>query len=158
FCGEQVVGSGTVCGKGLADLPYDKTRFWQIGAYVEHVPTGLFLYGAGGKIEGDSPGGVALALVTTGSNDHDFWYVKAGLREKWTHLGHTVLYGEYERFNDGEAFTSTGAARIVDSRVNIWGLGAVQEIDAAAMSLWLSYRHLDGEDTTVTGVHTDFHD
>ena len=27
----------------------------------------------------------------------DFWYVKAGLRERWTPLGHTVLYGEYEK-------------------------------------------------------------
>jgi hypothetical protein len=29
-----------------------------------------------------------------------------------------------------------------------WGLGAVQEIDAAAMSLWLKYRNYEFEDNT----------
>ncbi len=28
-----------------------------------------------------------------------------------------------------------------------WGVGVVQEIDAAAMSLWLSYNHFDGSFT-----------
>ena len=28
--------------------------------------------------------------------EQDIWYVKAGLRERWHPLGHTVLYGEYE--------------------------------------------------------------
>ena len=32
---------------------------------------------------------------------YDTWYFKAGLRERWTHLGHTVLYGEYLRNDDG---------------------------------------------------------
>ena len=27
----------------------------------------------------------------------------------------------------------------------MWGLGVVQEIDAAAMSIWLSYRHFEGD-------------
>ena len=35
-----------------------------------------------------------------------------------------------------------------DSEVQLWGLGVVQEIDAAAMSIWLSYRHLEGEAST----------
>ncbi len=26
--------------------------------------------------------------------------------------------------------------------LNVWGLGAVQEIDAAAMSVWIKYRNL----------------
>ena len=26
-----------------------------------------------------------------------------------------------------------------------WGVGVVQEIDAAAMSVWLSYKHFSGE-------------
>jgi len=27
----------------------------------------------------------------------------------------------------------------------MWGLGIVQEVDAAAMSLWLTYRHHSGD-------------
>lgn len=29
------------------------------------------------------------------------------------------------------------------SEVDVWGLGVVQEIDAAAMSVWLKYRNAD---------------
>ena len=34
-----------------------------------------------------------------------------------------------------------------------WGLGAVQEIDAAAMSVWLSYRHMDADATFLNSSH-----
>ncbi len=36
-----------------------------------------------------------------------------------------------------------------DNHLHVWGLGVVQEIDAAAMSLWLSYRHLSFGDNIV---------
>ena len=32
--------------------------------------------------------------------EQDTWYFKAGLRERWHPLGHTVLYGEYETVSD----------------------------------------------------------
>ena len=86
---------------------------------------------------------------------NDFYYVKAGLRERWTPLGHTVLYGEYEKFNNDVAFggatnTLTGsngtncdqAAECTLDDMQLWGFGVVQEIDAAAMSIWVSYRHI----------------
>jgi hypothetical protein len=125
--------------------------YFQLGAYVEHVPTGLWLYGAYGHIDPNS--------VTALGNDRaagDTYYIKGGLRERWTPLGHTVLYGEYEKFSD-----ATPDA-LVDSNMTastqLWGLGVVQEIDAAAMSLWLSYRHVSADikgggcsDATATG-------
>ncbi|MGD9669319.1 MAG: porin [Hyphomicrobiaceae bacterium] len=126
---------------------------WQIGAYVQHVPTGLFAYGAYG------------ADLDTPYNAYDFgsdrWYVKAGLRQRWTSLGHTVLYGEYGQKNDGIdcgrgnrnngnatnslAFDCDGENYVTGGELRQWGLGIVQEIDAAAMSIWLSYRHFEGE-------------
>jgi hypothetical protein len=132
---------------------FDETKFFQIGAYALHVPTGLFLYGASGRIQyefGD------LLAGAPWDDDSEFYYVKGGLREKWTPLGHTVVYGEYERFNDGLALGggpflvdfmghNGGTALVTGSEVNLWGVGVVQEIDAAAMSLWLSYRRMDGE-------------
>jgi hypothetical protein len=102
------------------------TDFFQIGAYAQHVATGLFLYGAYGDIDSDDD-----------TVDNDFWYIKAGLRKNLTHLGATVFYGEYESF-DNDALAS---------EVDLYGLGVVQEIDAAAMSLWLSYRHIEGDQT-----------
>jgi hypothetical protein len=73
---------------------------------------------------------------------------KVGIRERWLPLGHTVLYGEYIRAEghdttfdlvEGDSTTATTA----DTAVKVWGGGVVQEIDAAAMSLWVKYRHLD---------------
>ena len=100
-------------GPDLAKSIVDETQFFQVGAYVEHTPTGLFLYGAYGKFEADfAPGIVAV-------DDHDFWYVKAGLRERWTPLGHTVLYGEYEKSNDdGFGMRALAASvRLTDRRL-----------------------------------------
>jgi hypothetical protein len=88
------------------------------------------------------------------------WYFKAGLRERWTHLGHTVLYGEYLRNDDGNNFNVCPALTIdqcnaYNSTLKVWGLGIVQEIDAAAMSIWISYRHLQADDNLagVTGTN-----
>jgi hypothetical protein len=63
-----------------------------------------------------------------------------------------VLYGEYARVEDGvQSTTNTVAggsrnANGVDasSEATVWGLGLVQHIDAAAMEVFLSYRHYDG--------------
>ena len=98
--------------------------YTQAGLYVQHIGTGLF------------------GLVNYGDLDDQFgrseetWYFKAGLRRNWNHLGATVLYGEYLNNEDGFA---------AGSESEWWGLGAVQEIDAAAMSLWVSYRQFSAD-------------
>ena len=122
--------------------------YWQVGGYIQHVATGLFLHAAYGQDDTDAVG------VVTG----DTWYAKAGLRQKWTPLGHTVLYGEYGNKNDmfsaGAAAAGTtpssglgGTVGVTGSDMTQWGLGIVQEIDAAAMSIWLAYRNFDAEIT-----------
>ena len=73
----------------------------------------------------------------------DTYYIKGGLRERWHPLGHTVLYAEYEKFDDAapDVLVNLG----LNSSTQLWGLGVVQEIDAAAMSLWISYRHIEAD-------------
>ena len=130
------------------------SSYWQIGAYAQHVPTGLFIYGAYGSDDTDAVG------VTTG----DTWYLKAGIRQRWSALGHTVLYGEYgtkdDMFVDSAALRTAGlggaGAAVIGSDMNQWGLGIVQEIDAAAMSIWLSYRNFDAEITQAGNINTSF--
>ncbi|MET0639509.1 MAG: porin, partial [Hyphomicrobium sp.] len=102
------------------------TQYFQAGLYIEHVPTGLFAYGASGHYDYDN----TLSYGDTGSNNT--YYVKGGIRQRWTPLGHTVFYGEYERaqnrlgtgpiFDENVGFlgTSTG------TEIRMWGLGAVQ--------------------------------
>ena len=111
---------------------------FQIGAYVEHVPTGVFAYGAWGDYNND----LIFAEAET-------WYVKAGLRERWTPLGHTVLYGEYLDGDQEAAGVDTGD-------FELWGLGIVQEIDAAAMSTWVSYRNIEASEGDLGPDSVDF--
>lgn len=114
--------------------------YFQAGAYLEHVATGVFLYGAYGKEYNDNT--YITANQTNNQPSGDNWYFKAGLREKWTPLGHTVLYAEYGQRNDmfHPQLVDFG---ISGSRLTQWGFGAVQEIDAAAMSLWINYKNYD---------------
>jgi hypothetical protein len=124
--------------------------YFQVGAYVEHVPTGLWLYGAYGHVDPDgltaptiSPITGAVALGGFDRAGGDTYYIKGGLRERWHPLGHTVLYGEYEKFDGANSdFLVNG---LMSASTNLWGLGVVQEIDAAAMSLWISYRHISAD-------------
>jgi hypothetical protein len=133
------------------------TGYFQIGAYVEHVPTGLFAYGAYGHLDYFDTNN-ALVTRPNGLDSNDTYYLKGGIRQRWNPLGHTVLYGEYmhaENHNSGAAdilpdgstngFGGNGAgeAFIGSSAANLWGVGVVQEIDAAAMSLWVKYRNID---------------
>jgi hypothetical protein len=127
---------------GGFDAP--ETQYFQIGAYLQHVATGLFIYGAYGDNELDD--------ALTGDNfEAEQWYVKAGVRGKWNHLGATVLYGEYSNIDES---TNVGFS----SDFDLWGLGIVQEIDAAAMSLWISYRHLSYDDNVLGALGTSAED
>ncbi|SFV38551.1 porin [Hyphomicrobium facile] len=121
--------------------PFD-SQYLQVGLYAEHVPTGLFAYGAYGHLD----------LNGSGVSANETFYVKGGIRQRWNPLGHTVLYGEYERAENN--FSSAVDANddltfLGKSNVKVWGLGAVQEIDAAAMSIWVKYRHIDADMTDV---------
>ena len=72
-----------------------------------------------------------------GSKDTTLWQVQGGIAKNWTGLGNTVLYGEFANVSDAFGFSS--------SDVDIWGIGIVQHIDAAAMELFLSYRNYSGK-------------
>lgn len=159
-------------GRAHTLIAIDGLEYFQAGAYFEHVPTGLFAYGAYGKLRTALPadifGGFEIPESVT-------YYAKGGVRQRWSSLGATVLYGEYLRnsdgfFNDIEfpvgsgtfgPFTFTVAGQ---SKLDMWGLGLVQEIDAAAMSVWIKYRRmsfdvdatLDGFDLTGGTEYEDF--
>jgi hypothetical protein len=119
----------------------------QAGAYIQHVPTGLFVYGAYGKDYNDVTGGrFGGNGITTGEQQKggDNWYLKAGIRQKWSPLGATVLYGEYGENKD--KFSNTLFLNgVTSSTLTQYGVGLVQEIDAAAMSLFLNYRHYEAD-------------
>jgi predicted porin len=130
-------------------------RYWQVAGSVLHEPTGLFIVASSGYEE---------PLQAPGFPDGFNVYVKAGIRAKLNKLGATVFYGEYGRSEDAYgAIAESGAACAgfsgvggaidaaclsdVDTSVSItgssfdrWGVGVVQEIDAASMALWLKFK------------------
>jgi len=112
-------------------------------ASVLHVESGLFATFAYGETE------LAQSVVGAG-NDRDYsnWNIQAGIQRKWIPLGKTTLYGEYYEGDFGQSSNNN----IVGSEVDVWGLAAIQDIDAAALQLYVAYRHYSADLTTRTGV------
>ena len=93
--------------------------------------------------------------------DTDSWGVKPFWRKTWSPIGATVLYGEYAQYNDFYGLANINGvgsvalselqhlrnwqlltfARSLALRCERWGLGVVQEIDSAAMHVWLRWQH-----------------
>ena len=119
---------------------FGEREYTQAGLYLQHIGTGIFGLINYANIEDTSSNGLGFG------GDGDTWYFKAGLRRNWNHLGATVLYGEYLT-SDADAAAVNVAG---DRELNWWGLGVVQEVDAAAMSFWLKYRNYEFEDNTAT--------
>lgn len=121
---------------------------------VLHTPTGINLTFAAGEREfNDQPGRA----------DADFYYFKAGIFQRFNSLGKTAFYGEYGQYNDmfyddGAVAAGLGAAVIDGSEATVWGAGVVQYIDAAAMQVFLAYRHHELEIDTNLAADPDFED
>jgi hypothetical protein len=95
-------------------------------ASVLHIASGLFIQGTYLTQDNDQ----------ARTDDTVLWQIQGGIAKNWTGLGNTVLFAEYANVSDAFGF--------VNSDVDIWGLGIVQHLDAAAMELFLAYRHFDG--------------
>jgi hypothetical protein len=117
-------------------------------ASILHVGTGLYLTGAYVNQEN-----------VDGHDDTTLYYVNGGISKNWTGLGNTVLYGEWAKVENGvqsSTISLVGATTGGDvptgglgsafwSEANVYGIGVVQHIDAAAMELFLSYRRYTAE-------------
>lgn len=112
--------------------PVPNAQFLQVGAYAEHIATGLFGFVNYGNLQDDGHEAAGL--------HPDVWHVKTGIRGHWIPLGATVPYGEY--MTSEEALSK-------DSKFSLWGFGAVQEIDAAAMSVFLKHRQYSFDDNAL---------
>jgi hypothetical protein len=128
---------------GAAVNPGVEQQYFQAALYAEHVPTGLFGYAAYGHDDFDGLDGQS-----------ETWYGKVGIRQRWNPLGHTVLYGEYLNARGDGAFSQSAGEDIgaTHDRTELWGGGIVQEVDAAAMSIWIKYRHLDYDDNNTEDI------
>ena len=132
-------------------------QYWQIGGMVKHLASGLWIHGTYGKNWIDN--GPIYALNAT-PDSHDGWYLKGGWSTKFSTLGSTHFYGEYGQNQDAFArveFNAAGnlvSSGILSSDATRYGVGVVQEIDAAAMSLWAKWRHHELDWVDTQGAHT----
>ena len=137
---------------GPSVSPVKNSDVFQVGGYIQHLATGLFLHAAYGMEENND------TILNNGRTalDSDQWYVKAGIRQKWSPLGNTIVYGDYAEYIDqlGPGALAAGAT---GSTLQRFGGGIAQEIDAAAMTVYLKYQHLDAnvdDAATLTNVET----
>ena len=116
-----------------------------------HKPTGLYVYGGYARNSDNSRADTAPGIggFSTAVTDDKSWYIQAGIEQKWHPLGKTTLFGEFRHDDWGSnptvAVGALGPATYVKSSdLDFWAGGVVQHIDAAAMDLYLMYRHDDG--------------
>ena len=127
--------------------------YWGGSASIMHVPTGLYLTGAYGELN-DKNRDVLFGRNV--DNKDSGWYVQAGIQQKWFSLGNTTVYGEYLEASGGasvaagarNSVANTDALNSLNSTADIigtsgkqWGFGITQAIDAAAMVIYIAYKH-----------------
>jgi hypothetical protein len=166
-------------GAGPTDLtvPRPEVEAWGASLAVLHVSSGLFAQGHYLSADFSCNGSAASVSGYWGQtldckSDADQWMVQAGIVKNWFGIGNTSLYGEYIKSNDwgaaegaGRSYAvttipgATALAGVTGTEMTVWGVGVVQQVDAAASTLYLSYRHFEADIETgaVTVPTDDFH-
>jgi hypothetical protein len=113
-----------------------------------HAPTGLFAQANYLKMERTIAGGATL--------DGTSYNIQAGIGQNWFGIGKTTLYGEYARYNNDAALLAPAGSVLSASasRLNLWGLGVTQDVDAAAMQLYAGYRSHQASEAVAGSVGT----
>jgi len=137
---------------------------WGGGLSLMHVPSGVFVQGHYAWTDFNAPGHVANGYWGSAGGatkkDTTHWLIQAGISKNWFGIGNTAVYGEYGTATDwgaeaaGRNFAIAGfnaVTGVTDTELRIWGLGITQNVDAAASTLYLSYRNSEA-DITCTGA------
>jgi predicted porin len=120
---------------GTSDHREVDCNHWVAGASIMHVATGLFV--SGGYVDfTDNNRGAGI------QSSDEAWYVQGGIEQKFFALGKTTLFGEYGEQENGLINFLAGTS---GPTMSFWGLGLVQNVEAAAMDLYLFYRNLSSE-------------
>lgn len=134
-----------LAGLNLAIPTGAETKTFLASGSVMHMPSGLFVSAYYADQEWSQ----------TADFDLTMWQVQGGIETRLTALGKTTFFGEY-----GELDISAGGG---EPTPNLWGLGVVQAIDAAAMDLYATYRTYDldlgaddGVDVFMAGARIKF--
>ena len=124
-----------------------------------HEPTGLFLTFGAGWFR-DELISESITFARTGADDVSTYYAfQSGIEKRWHPLGKTTVYGEwFQHFGGANDRTisaddslntqidpDSGPSNIWKSEMRVYGGGIIQGIDAAAMRLYLGWRHYEAD-------------
>jgi hypothetical protein len=114
---------------------------------VMHVPSGLFLTGNYGKIDGSA----ANFLKPPYDLDAEGWALTGGIEQKWVAIGKTTLFGEFgdTSLDAGRSPSCNGfcdsSYEKAEVGVRYYGFGIVQNLENAAADLYANVRVYDGD-------------
>lgn len=139
-------------------------------AALMHVPTGLFVQGEYQSTRGasaqfvDVAPVIGAAAITAGTrtftgafdpaNSATRWHVQAGIGQNFFGLGRTNVFGEYGRHEGWQGIQGTTTGVKSSDSLRIWGLGIVQNIDAASMEIYLGYRNYNAAQVSGVGLNS----
>lgn len=150
-------GASTPChGSSTAPDTALDCQWWGVSAFIQHTPTGLYVFGGYGNQNDGSRDPVVDAAII--NKDSRTWFVQGGIEKKWFALGKTNFFGEYRRDDAGSNVSvSGGTVKTVtqDANVNFWAIGGAQNIEAAETTLYLLYQHVDGDVVLGNGSKPD---
>jgi hypothetical protein len=136
---EQDVGACTTfCGLDSTTFENRGETEWAGSLAIMHVASGLFAQGHYAESE------------FFNGNDANIFLIQAGITKNWFGLGNTSFYGEYAKAEGYLGGVPGNVVNVEDSDVKFYGVGVVQQIDAAAMEVFLGWRRFE-IDTTVAG-------
>jgi predicted porin len=118
----------------------DGCEWWGAGGTILHNPTGLYLHGSYGQQKVNLTGAPAGVDDTSST-----WLIQPGIQSSITALGKTVFFGEYRNDDVGVS------QKALSSDLRFYSLGVVQQIDKAAMDLYVVYHHSSGDVTGLSG-------
>ncbi|MEL6374150.1 MAG: hypothetical protein AAFR04_09295 [Pseudomonadota bacterium] len=132
-----------------------------MSASIMHVPTGLYVSGSYGRGTDDlrvttlaatTPGGAAAV-----DDEDEHYYIAAGIAKNFFGIGKTTFQVDYFKADAGTHRArngSIGSFTIASSEYDVIGFSFQQNIDAAAMQLYVGYHHFSGSITGGTDAPT----
>lgn len=155
-------GYAFACLAELPGQPRDAScQQFGASASIMHDPTGLYANVAYGLAHDDLIEQTGRFRGVTGVEDDSwFWAVEAGIQRKFMPIGTTTLFGQYYSDEGGSnarrnILEGGVESRILDTGYSYVGGGIVQMVDAAALELYLYYRHSTAEMTLLPGTENN---
>jgi hypothetical protein len=137
------IAAGIGYGVDTDELPaagINEKRFLGGSVAVLHVSSGLFAQGSYAKRTNEFVAAIKDA-------DETYWGLRAGIAKNWFGIGNTVVYGEYNHWDN----------EVANNEAAMWGASIIQNVDAAALELYLSYKNLSVDKAQVGPINEDAH-